>query len=520
MDSSLTTYITLVCASGVLNLFLCVYLFWRRQHFGNIATFFVLSTAATTVYCFGYAFSLTSETLAQLRFWNIVQYFGLPFASPLGLLFVMQYLGLKLTAKRIALILTIPVLSLAMNVTNDWHHWHYKVYQIHEEYGAPFYAIEVGIWFVVHGTYLFGCMLASLLLLLSRWKETTRSYRPQLVSLLCAQLIPMVTAFLYLIGVTPTGIDPVPMVVGASSVLFVWAIVSSRMLTIIPIAKETIFHSMSDGVLVVGNADRLIEFNQACQKMFASLNRSMFGQHLNQVWETLFNTALPFNPAVAAVTQELELSVQREERTYRIRISPLQQTSKRRAGLLIIFTDITELKRLQVRMEQLAYYDELTQIYNRRAFFEQCERYYAEVKRKGKPFSLVLFDIDHFKSVNDTYGHIMGDRVLVHVVQVCKTMLQGNMLFARYGGEEFVLALRGYTASEAQVLTDQIRRKIEAQPLNADGIDISVTSSFGIAEATGSPEETLHQLLLQADEALYMSKRNGRNQLSVYSARS
>jgi len=516
VDSPLTTYITLACTSGVLNLFLCGYVLFKRHNYGKIATFFVLSTAATTIYCFGYAFSLTSETLTQMRFWSIVQYFGMPFAPPFGLLFVMQYMGMKLSARRITSMLIIPMLSLLLNATNDWHHWHYKDYRVHGELGVPFYEIEVGIGYVIHGCYTFFCMLASLLLLFKRWRETTRSYRPQFISLMGAQLIPMVTAFLYLVGVTPQGVDPVPMVVSVSSILFMWAIVSSRMLTIIPIAKETIFHSISDGVLVVGDSNRLVEYNLACQKMFPALNRTMYGQHLEQVWKTLFGVDLPFNPDLVGFTQQLEWTVNTDSHIYQVRLSPVQPVGNRRAGLLIIFTDMTELKRLQFRLEQLAYYDDLTRIYNRRAFFEQCERYFEESKSKGSPFTIVLFDIDHFKRVNDTYGHYIGDQVLVHVVQVCKTMLRGDMLFARYGGEEFVLALRGHTALEAQVLIEQIRREIASQPLQVDNKRIAVTSSFGIAETAGQPEATLQQLLHQADEALYASKRSGRNQSTIY----
>lgn len=186
-------------------------------------------------------------------------------------------------------------------------------------------------------------------------------------------------------------------------------------------------------------------------------------------------------------------------------------------GLLIIFTDITELKRLQVKLEQQAYYDELTQIYNRRAFLQQCEQDFAVATGTSSVFTILLMDIDYFKRVNDTYGHHVGDQLLVHVVKVCQSQLKAGQFFARYGGEEFVIALMGYSLSEAEALGNQLRMSLELQPLIiAEGI-ISVTLSIGVAETMKEElDETLYQLLNKADKALYSAKHQGRNRVSVY----
>ncbi|WP_235883162.1 GGDEF domain-containing protein [Metabacillus sediminilitoris] len=119
--------------------------------------------------------------------------------------------------------------------------------------------------------------------------------------------------------------------------------------------------------------------------------------------------------------------------------------------------------------------------------------------------------------MNDTYGHHNGDQLLMHVIKVCQTQLKEGMLFTRYGGEEFVLALKGRTGLEGEELANQLRRHVEARPLiTTEGV-ISVTLSSGVAEATKATEETLYQLLNKADQALYSAKREGRNQVRVYS---
>jgi len=518
MDSPLTAYIAITCVSGVPNLLLGVYVITKRELDRRISVIFAFGTAAKAIYCFSYAFSLTSSTLEQIRFWSVMQYFGMPFAPPLGLLFVLEYLGIKVRTRTIIGLLTMPVISLISNATNEFHHLHYKVYRIHETLGAPYYDIEVGVTYILNGSFMFFCMLAGSYLLIARWKDTSREYRPQLVALVCAQLIPMTISFLYLMGVTPTGIDPVPMVVGITSVLFWWAIVTSHLLSVIPIAKDTIFHSIRDGVIILNKAGRMVEFNDGARRMFRALNRSMFSMPLQQVWSILFGTEPAHAPAKAAGSHELAATVDgHEERFYQVRFSPLKRTSRSStAGTVMIITDITQVKQLQRQLEHRAYYDELTQIFNRRAFFERCEADYAQAKQEGTPYTVILFDVDHFKQVNDTYGHKAGDLSLLHVVQACRSCMDDKILFARYGGEEFVIALSGYSAPEGQAFAEKLRQRIETQPVVFEDKLIRITSSFGVAESTGRADESLSHLLHLADHALYTAKRGGRNQVQTY----
>jgi diguanylate cyclase (GGDEF)-like protein len=511
---------TLVTVSGTLNLFLGLYVFFRRKQYSEISTYFLLGTAAKTIYCFGYTFSLTSSTLEQLRFWSVVQYIGMPFAPPLGLLFVLKYFGFKVKKGQIAALLAIPALSLLSNATNRFHHLHYKQYQVHPLLGAPYNDIEVGPTYIVMGAFIFLCFISSHLLLLSRWKDTDKAYRPQLLTLLGAHFIPMATSFLYLVGVTPAGIDPVPMVLGATSILMWWTIESSRLLTIIPIAKDAIFHSILSGVIVLDKRDRLVEYNDSCQKMFPKLDRSMFGQPLEKIWPAMFGPLSPL-PLPGEQMQELEVVAREpDERICQVRISPLKKSGRSELrGTVMIITDITELKRMQRTLERHAYYDELTRILNRRAFMERCEENYARSRKEAADFTVILFDIDHFKQINDTYGHLAGDRVLVHIARICESSLTDEMLFARYGGEEFVLALYGRTAEEGRQFAEQLRVTIASQPVAMDGDLIRVTSSFGVAESSGRKEETLQKLLHYADKALYEAKRGGRNRVCVYRSR-
>jgi diguanylate cyclase (GGDEF)-like protein/PAS domain S-box-containing protein len=514
LNSQLTAYITLICTSGVLNLYLCANVFLKRHRYKNIAHFFILYSLSITIYCFSSALGLTSTNLEQMKIWTIIQYVGMPISAPLGLLFIMHYLGMKITKKKLLAILTIPIISFVMVATNDLHHLHYKVFKIDPLLGAPYIHLEIGIWYAIHGIYTFGSMFVAFILILSHWRDTAKAYHLQLAALLFGQFVPMLTAFLYLIGATPKGIDPVPMVLWLTSLLYLWAIHSSRMFSIIPIAKDAIFNSINDGVIVLNDFHQLIEYNQACQRMFPNLNKSMLGMDVNKVWENLSGDVLSSIVKSTTSTQEIQLGPDDSRRIYQVRTSPLQH-AKNSKGLLIIFTDITEIKRLQVKLEHQAYYDELTGIFNRRAFFEKCEEGFSVAKRGLSPYTVVLMDVDYFKKVNDTFGHPVGDQLLIHVAKVCQSLLTDDMLFARYGGEEFVLALNGCSAGEGERIANQLRMAVELQPLHLPEGIISVTLSCGVAEATEIQNETLYQLLNRADKALYLAKENGRNQVMV-----
>ncbi|WP_318245193.1 histidine kinase N-terminal 7TM domain-containing diguanylate cyclase [Solibacillus faecavium] len=502
--------------SGVLNLYLCLYAFSKRHKYTNIANYFIFYTAALSIYSFASGMSLISTTLEQIKLWNFILYLGMPLSAPLGLLFVMSYLGVKLTVKRSMLILLIPFITILMVATNSWHHLHYRVFELDPNLGAPYVYQEIGIWYTVHGMYTFASLFIALLLLIFHWKETAKAYRPQLIALMFGQLIPMVTAFLYLTGFTPAGIDPVAMILWISSLLYLLSISTSSLFTIMPIAKDKIFNSINDGVIVLDESFRLIEYNQASKAMLPHLNNSLFGKNFVEIWTDHTGGTLPFKlGADVGDIQELKLKLDDGERIYQVRTTPLEQ-ARNRKGLLLVFTDITEIKRLQEKLEQQAYYDELTQIYNRRAFLQQCEQDFLAAKETVYPFTVMLLDIDHFKRVNDTYGHQVGDQVIMHVVNVCQRQLQEGSCFARYGGEEFVIALNGYNETEGEVLGNRLRTSVEKAPLITPEGNIPVTLSIGVAEVKDWTEETLHQLLHKADTALYAAKQEGRNRVKVF----
>jgi diguanylate cyclase (GGDEF)-like protein len=174
-----------------------------------------------------------------------------------------------------------------------------------------------------------------------------------------------------------------------------------------------------------------------------------------------------------------------------------------------------ELAMKTAEFERLSLTDALTGVANRRALTERAQIEIAALSRNPGPLSVVMFDIDHFKRVNDTFGHAVGDTVLSHVALVAKENLRPGDLIARIGGEEFALLLPHTEVREAQAIAERIRAKIaEAQVVSGEAV-VSVTCSFGVAPFDDT-SGTIDNALRRADSALYLAKQDGRNR--VYAA--
>ena len=184
-------------------------------------------------------------------------------------------------------------------------------------------------------------------------------------------------------------------------------------------------------------------------------------------------------------------------------------------GAVIAFRDITEQKKYLQSLETInklletqATTDVLTGIYNRIKINKSFIIEVARSERYQSPLSLIIFDIDHFKKVNDTYGHPAGDDVLKRLTKLVKTNIRETDIFARWGGEEFVILAPGLSLIETVKLADKIRRKIEEFDFEKPQ---KITSSFGVAALKNGDSSTL--LFNRADEALYRAKESGRNQV-------
>lgn len=513
MNSITPSLIAFVSASGVLNMLMGLYAATMKTHFSGKKAFIGVSATAT-LYIIGFAMELASTTLPEVKMWTVVEYMGIAFCPPFCLLLVMHYTAMEkwLTRKVSLGLFVIPTASLLLVATNDRHHLFYR--SIYWREGAPFPTTDIvmGEWYIVQGCYTFGCLMLAAFILMRQWRNTP-VYRRQVSAMLVGHLLPILASFLYLVGLTPYGLDPVPFVLAVTSACYIWAIRSTGMLDIAPIAREYIFESMRDGVVVLDPLDRLVDYNRAAQRMIPILRMTHIGFTLDKLQDMEpggCNLLSRLNPSELEGGQRIRWEQDGRALQYDVYISPVLNRKGYTVGRMFTLLDVTGTALVEERLRYLATHDGLTRILSRTFFLEQADLLHKACLKEGRPFSVLLLDIDYFKQVNDKYGHLVGDRALVHAVKICERHLGKEALFARYGGEEFVAALPGLDIEAAWTLAETIRKDLAESPFLWNETRISVTASFGLAEVR-TAADTMPDLLHKADKALYQAKAGGRN---------
>jgi diguanylate cyclase (GGDEF)-like protein len=181
-------------------------------------------------------------------------------------------------------------------------------------------------------------------------------------------------------------------------------------------------------------------------------------------------------------------------------------------GRFLSYTEVTDLVRHAERLERLATTDEMTGICNRRHFLTLAETEWRRFQEEREPLALLILDVDLFKSINDRFGHNVGDAVIKSVARICQDEKRAADILARIGGEEFVLLLPATRRDDAIGFAEKLRQRVEAEPFAADGESMILTISIGVAEAEADMAG-IGDLMKCADQALYDAKRGGRNRV-------
>ena len=173
-----------------------------------------------------------------------------------------------------------------------------------------------------------------------------------------------------------------------------------------------------------------------------------------------------------------------------------------------------DLQEVNEKLKHLATVDALTNIYNRRYFYDVSKQYLEIAKRNEQEICVISFDLDKFKDINDTYGHQFGDTVLIEFTNIVNSFMRKSDLFGRIGGEEFSVVLQNTSIENSFIVAEKIRKKVQNFAIQNDDKKVHFTVSIGIVSL--STEDTIDELLEKADEALYKAKENGRNRIVKY----
>ena len=266
----------------------------------------------------------------------------------------------------------------------------------------------------------------------------------------------------------------------------------------------------------------IIDVNQVFAKTFEYEREELIGKSTLslQLWESpILRNSIIRSTIENEMVRRIEMKTQTKTgKPIWILFSAQEIVISGERHLVSVAIDITERKKLEEKLHQQATTDPLTKIYNRRYFFAIAQQELERSQRYNHPLSIIIFDIDYFKKVNDAHGHAVGDDVLCKLTSDCLDNLRENDIFARYGGEEFVILLPETNEKQAKQMAERIRKGCAETPLDIGVATVNITISLGVSSLNGK-EVALDQLLLRADKALYQAKEGGRNRVSVWESR-
>ena len=300
----------------------------------------------------------------------------------------------------------------------------------------------------------------------------------------------------------------------------------NRELTNVKNQYLTIFESFSSPVFIVALDGHIENMNYAAAKIV--IPNAKPGSHYysdSQQCDQTFVDLFPWLADDYRAFVDSERTKQSNDRYnektrqyFFVNFSKSLDVSGKFNSTIVTLEDISQRKLLEQELEILASTDPLTHALNRRAFLNKFDQEVARAQRYQYPMSILMVDIDYFKSINDTYGHAIGDTVIRTVVDIANQRLRESDLICRWGGEEFVLCLIETSESDAMTIAERIRQDVERQVLPVqDELNGRFTVSIGIRVVASSIPITAGHTIHQADVALYQAKQLGRNRCEVFS---
>ncbi|HAV75742.1 MAG TPA: hypothetical protein DCX53_00145 [Anaerolineae bacterium] len=506
---------------------------WRRSAPGSLA----LSIMLMGMFIWGVAYAVVwaAVPLDLKTFWLKIMYFGVVIVPTLFLVFTLQITHKDnwLTFRSIVILSIEPLLILLM----VWGYSNLMFASIEPavQDGFATMSVQRGIWFLINSLYSYLIILLSLVILIVSSRNANSFFKRQYFIVLYGSIIPLILSIIAQTQYTALSqLDLAPISFGISGIVYAYAIFRHQFMDLIPIARSRLIEKMSDGVLVLDVQGRIVDINAAMENFLDASPSTFIGKNVSDAL-SIWNETTEHLLTGLETRTELRLS-NKSPRYLDLRVTPLYDNDQRLSGRLIIFRDVTDRKEvekdlrhamdrlqtqlieiglLQSKLREQAIRDALTNLFNRRYLEETLERELARAARERYPLCIVMMDIDHFKTVNDTYGHEAGDVVLKTLANMVTAQSRQGDFVCRFGGEEFVLVMPNIGINVANERAVSLNKAISSLFVPFGRFNLNITVSMGISwfPAHG---ETKEDLLRTADKALYAAKNKGRNQVSVY----
>lgn len=475
-----------------------------------IAFTFALLMSNALIWNAGFLAEVISPTLKGKLFWADIQFIGISILPVAWFALTFLTTGKSLPSLKIfSFVSLIPLLSIILIWTNQYHHlFRIEPSLLIENVPFPILQNDYGIYFyAIHVPYSYLLFAVSLFILIKFYLNAPNIYRRQSIILAVSLIVPLIVDLFYVIGITPIPYFNFTCIFFTlSGILLNFSIEKNNFLDIRPLAFEKAIDAIEIGIIALDSSDRISYLNPAIEKITGVSNNKNAGKDAKEIFPDFSELFAPdFRKT------ELTLFDDNVEKNYEVQKSTIKQRKNNVVGQIITFHDISEKTKLLKMTEKLALTDTLTNALNRRALLLHGEQEIQRAIRYDRSLSMILFDIDNFKHINDTYGHIGGDQILKLIVSIIQKIIRKNDFIFRYGGDEFVILLVETNLAQAIETGERIRKELANFTTNDTSIEINkVSISLGITQYSSS--DTLDNFIQRADQALYKAKSAGKNQ--------
>jgi len=293
-----------------------------------------------------------------------------------------------------------------------------------------------------------------------------------------------------------------------------YGVIKHDFLEIRTLARETIFENNFAGMVILGPGGRIIDYNKAAQDFFGELNISLDYYPVERI--------LDREPVLLEIFKskddsDYSLVINGEKRFFEIDTVPLGDNQDGNMKMLKSIRDVTEERKIREELKVLATTDSLSGLCNRTEFMSLAQRELARAKKQNGELSLLMMDVDSFKHINDTFGHVAGDAVINEIGNLIKSSFRKTDIVGRIGGDEFAVLLKNTSLSEAKKAAEQFRETVAGKKITYGDHEIGLTISIGAAAISENDDgSSIEDLLRKADDALYEAKARGRNRVAVW----
>jgi diguanylate cyclase (GGDEF)-like protein/PAS domain S-box-containing protein len=491
---------------------------WLRRALPGARPFALLALSEA-IWTSAYIFQFISADLNSKLLWNSIQLTMVVVTVLCYLRFAQSYLNnAQVNPSWIFRVLTLAGLLLSAWIWTDSVHHLFRFNPHLVKDGAYQTLIfQDGPSFSLFTIFSYGLIAFGTFILAVSFLNSPRVYRLQAGTVLLGMLIPWVTSLLAFFRLIDLPLhDITPLAFAPGNLLIFWALFRFHLFDITPIARDLLVERMHEGVIVLDARKRIVDFNPAAREILALSNADSLGKFIGRELPALHQFVIHLIQSPNART-EFSIDVLGMPTRFELTATPIYNQLGSLSGHLVLMRDITEQRRIQEKLQLLALTDSLTGCLNRRAFFELAATEFERSRRYQRPLSFIILDVDNFKKVNDTYGHLVGDQALEGMAHACQNSLRDADKLGRYGGEEFVVMLPETDTEGARLAAERMRQIIENNIIQCPQGELHISASLGVATfGPGQMQTSLDRLLGQADAALYHAKQAGRNQVCVW----